>query len=110
MRPSMKRAAANSQGQRPYMVDLLPRKDTEPRSISPVTVLLTTPRNRVSAGYRRLGRMMFFSDAVCLLLAMLVAYLGWLGPTVDAREAVGTLFFGAVSLLIVFKGFHLNEV
>jgi exopolysaccharide biosynthesis polyprenyl glycosylphosphotransferase len=91
-------------------VDLLPRKDAEPQPTSPVTVLLTTPRNRVSARYRRLGRLMFTTDAGCLLLAMLLTYLGRFGTNVDAREAVVTLIFGAASLLTVFKCLHLNEI
>ncbi len=109
MPTSLKRAAAQSARRRPHGVDLLPQKVTEPRSTSPVTVV-TTPGNRVSARYRRLGRLMLVTDAGCLLLAMPLAYLGRFGTRVDGREAVAAMFLGAIWLLIVFKGMHLNEI
>jgi exopolysaccharide biosynthesis polyprenyl glycosylphosphotransferase len=73
-------------------------------------VLLTTPRNRVSVRYRRFGRLMLVSDAGCMVTAMLLAYVGKFGTDVDGREAFAILLFGAISLLIVFKGLHLTEV
>jgi exopolysaccharide biosynthesis polyprenyl glycosylphosphotransferase len=68
-----------------------------------------TPHNRVSALYRHLARRMLATDAACLVVGMLVAYIVRFGAAIQAGE-LATMAFGAIALVLVFRALHLGDI